>query len=86
VSSRPPRLTDVQRVTLRALLQRGSSDYLTFFEERGLPSLERRGLVVQRGGRRPQGRGALRVLSAEGERVASLVAAARMVEREDGEA
>lgn len=60
------RLTYAQRVTLRALLRAGDSDHLTHFESKALPSLERRGLVVQAGGRRAQGRGALRVLSTDG--------------------
>jgi hypothetical protein len=65
-----PRLNDRQRLALRALLARSDSDHLSYYLNRSLPSLERRGLVVQQGGRRPQGRAALRVLSAGGRAVA----------------
>jgi DNA-binding MarR family transcriptional regulator len=73
----PARFTYAQMVTLRALLERGDSDHLTQFQSKGLASLERRGLVVKQGGRRKQGRAALRVLSDEGKLAARRIEAAR---------
>lgn len=67
-------LTEAQRISLSWLHMVGDSTHMPLYQSRGLPSLERRGLVTNIGGR---GRDRKLVLTAEGKTVAAQVHAER---------